>query len=129
MLMRVSHRATLASILGKEITFLGGEAMLAQKPQPSKKRLACFTVDSPDIFLLGRETIYRDGERVGWLSSRGWGYTVSKNIGFGYVRHAQSVDDALLASGRYELEVSTERTACSIHLEPLYDPHGDRVKG
>ena len=28
------------------------------------------------MVLLGRETIYRDGKRVGWLSSGGYGYTV-----------------------------------------------------
>ena len=81
-----------------------------------KKRLACFTVDDPSVVLLGRETIYRDGQRVGWLSSAGWGYTVGKNIGFGYVRNADGVDDAMLTSGSYELEVAAERVACQLHL-------------
>ena len=81
-----------------------------------KKRLACFTVDDPGVVLLGRETIYRDGQRVGWLSSAGWGYTVGKNIGFGYVRNADGVDDAMLTSGSYELEVAAERVACRLHL-------------
>ena len=93
-----------------------------------KKRLACFTVDEPAVVLLGRETIYRNGERVGWLSSGGWGYTVGKNIGFGYVRNAQGVDDAMLSSGRYELEVAAERRPCQIHMACLYDPRADRVK-
>jgi len=114
--------------LAKEIPFLGRDALLAQRSQPLKKRLVCFTVDDPVVVLLGRETIYRDGERVGWLSSGGWGYTVAKNIGFGYVRNANGVDDAMLHSGRYELEVATERVACNIHLAPLYDPRAERVK-
>jgi sarcosine dehydrogenase len=114
--------------LGKDIPFLGREALLPQQTQPLKKRLACFTVDDPDVVLLGRETIYRNGERVGWLSSGGWGYTVSKNIGFGYVRNAQGVDDAMLSTGSYELEVAAERMACSIQLEPLYDPRGTHAK-
>ena len=50
------------------------------------KRLAGFTTD-PAVVLLGRETIYRDGERVGWLSSAGFGYTIDRSIGYGYVRH------------------------------------------
>ena len=56
------------------------------------------------------------------------GYTVGKNIGFGYVRNASGVDEAMLKSGRYELEVAAERMACTLHLAPLYDPRGDRVK-
>lgn len=85
-------------------------------------------MDDPGVVLLGRETIYRDGERVGWLSSAGWGYSVGKNIGFGYVRNADGVDDAMLASGSYELEVATGRISCRLHLGALYDPRAERVK-
>ncbi len=108
--------------------FLGRDALLAQQSQPLKKRLACFTVDDPSVVLLGRETIYRDGQRVGWLSSAGWGYTVGKNIGFGYVRNVDGVDDVMLTSGSYELEVAAERVACRLHLGALYDPRAERVK-
>ena len=65
---------------------------------------------------------------MGWLSSAGWGYTVGKNIGFGYVRNAEGVDDAMLTSGSYELEVATERVACRLHRAPLYDPRAERVR-
>ncbi len=114
--------------LTKEIPFLGRDALLAQQSQSLKKRLACFTVDDPGVVLLGRETIYRDGERVGWLSSAGWGYTVGKNIGLGYVRNEKGVDEAILKSGRYELEVASARMACTFHVGPLYDPRGERVR-
>jgi 4-methylaminobutanoate oxidase (formaldehyde-forming) len=115
--------------LAKDIPFLGREALLLQRSQPLKKRLACFTVDDPDVILLGRETIYRNGERVGWLSSGGWGHTVQKNIGFGYVRSENGVDETMLSAGNYELEVATERVACAVHHAPLYDPRGERLKG
>ena len=72
--------------------------------------------------LLGRETILRNGEPVGYLTSGGYGYTVGKNIGYGYVRNADGVSDEFLASGDYELVVAMERTPAEIHLEPLYDP-------
>ena len=96
--------------------------------QPLRKRLACFTVDDPGVVLLARETIYRNGERVGWLSSAGWGYTVGKSIGFSYVRNDKGVHDAMLNSGSYELEVATERVSCRLHLAPLYDPRGERLR-
>jgi 4-methylaminobutanoate oxidase (formaldehyde-forming) len=38
------------------------------------------------------------------------------------------VDDAMLASGSYELEVATERVPCRLHLGALYDPLAERVK-
>ena len=108
--------------------FLGRDALLAAREKPLTRRLACFTVDDPDVVLLGRETIYRNGERAGWLSSAGWGYTVGKNIGYGYVRNRSGVDRAYLEDGAYELEVATERVPCSLHMQPLYDPRMARIK-
>ena len=114
--------------LRHNIPFQGRDALVAQQAAPLKKRLACFTIDDPDIVLLGRETIYRNGERVGWLTSAGWGYSVEKNIGYGYVRSPDGVDDDFLAAGAYELEVVTERLPCRIHAQALYDPGMERVK-
>jgi 4-methylaminobutanoate oxidase (formaldehyde-forming) len=109
-------------------SFLGREAIVEQQQKPLTRSLACFTLEGQDIVLLGRETIYRDGERVGWLSSAGWGYTVGRNIGFGYVRDAAGVDRDYLQSGQYELEVATERLPCDLQQGPLYDPKMLRMK-
>ncbi|MFV2033391.1 MAG: glycine cleavage T C-terminal barrel domain-containing protein, partial [Gammaproteobacteria bacterium] len=108
--------------------FIGREAILAQKQQSLSKSLCCFTLADENVVLLGRETIYRNGERVGWLSSAGWGYTTNTNIGYGYVRDADGVDQAYLRSGSYELEVASERIACEIQFEALYDPKMERMK-
>jgi 4-methylaminobutanoate oxidase (formaldehyde-forming) len=116
--------------LRKNVRFLGREALEAQRAKPLPRLLAGFTVDDLDVVLLGRETIYRDGKRVGWLSSAGWGYTVAKNIGLGYVRNPeQGVDADYVMSGAYELEVPTERVPAQPFLKPLYDPQMKRVKG
>jgi sarcosine dehydrogenase len=108
--------------------FLGREALEAQARAPLKKRLAGFTVDDPAIVLLGRETIFRNGRQVGWLTSGGWGYTIGKGIGYGYVRNPDGVATEYLTSGRYELEVACERVPATVHLAPLYDPKNERVR-
>jgi 4-methylaminobutanoate oxidase (formaldehyde-forming) len=74
--------------------------------------------------LLGRETIYRDG----WLTSGGFGYTVDKSIGYGYVRSLAGVDREYLRSGTYELEVASRRVPASIHFASLYDPDNERIR-
>ena len=66
--------------------------------------------------LLGRETILRNGEPVGYLTSGGYGYTIGKNIGYGYVRNADGVSDDFLLSGDYELVVAMDRTPAKIWL-------------
>lgn len=114
--------------LRKNTDFLGRRALEAAQGEPRKRAFAGFTVDDPDIVLVGRETILRNGEPVGYLTSGGYGYTLGKNVGYGYVRRADGVDDAFLEDGDYELVVAMERTPAKIHLEPLYDPMAARVK-
>jgi glycine cleavage system T protein len=114
--------------LRKETDFLGRRALESVQAEPRKKAFAGFTVDDPNIVLVGRETILRNGEPAGYLTSGGYGYTLGKNVGYGYVRRAEGVDGAFLAQGIYELVVAMERTPAKIHLEPLYDPTAARVK-
>ncbi|WP_313523259.1 FAD-dependent oxidoreductase [Shinella sp.] len=114
--------------LRKNTDFLGRRALEAAQGETRKKAFAGFTVDDPDIVLVGRETILRNGEPVGYLTSGGYGYTLGRNVGYGYVRRADGVDDAFLGDGDYELVVAMERTPAKIHLEPLYDPAATRVK-
>ena len=117
---------------GSGVEFRGQAAIARQRAEGVKKMLATFTIDPEavgrDVVLLGRETIYRDGERVGWLSSGGFGYTVGRSIGMGYVRHPQGVTAAWLLAGTYELDVATERYRAAVSLRPLYDPTSARVK-
>lgn len=108
--------------------FLGREALAKIAAAPLVKRLMGFTAADPAIVLTGRDTILRDGAPVGYLTSGGWGYTLNRNIGYGYVRNPEGVTDAFLRSGRYELEVASERTPAEIQFGPLYDPAMTRIK-
>ncbi|MBC8048933.1 MAG: FAD-dependent oxidoreductase [Chitinophagales bacterium] len=114
--------------LHKKAPFLGRQALEAQKRAPLKKMLCGFTVDDPGVILLGRETIYRDGEKVGWLSSGGFGHTIGKPVGYGYVRNPEGVDKKYLESRGYTLQVATDLIPCVLHLKPLYDPEMARVR-
>jgi heterotetrameric sarcosine oxidase gamma subunit len=114
--------------LKSNVAFRGRDALVAQAGRKLPRLLAGFTAD-PSIVLLGRETIYRDGKRVGWLSSGGYGYTLGRSIGYGYVRDPENgVDRDMVLSGRYELEVATARVPAEVFLDPLYDPTMSRIK-
>jgi glycine cleavage system aminomethyltransferase T len=52
--------------------------------------LAGFAVADPETVLLGRETIYRDGRRVGWPASGGWCHRLNLRLGYGYVRDPEA---------------------------------------
>ena len=108
--------------------FLGRAALEAVSGRPLTKRLAGFTIADPAAVLVGRETILRNGAPVGYLTSGGFGYTLGRSIGYGYVRNADGVSDDFLLSGRYELLVASETYPAEIGLSPFHDPAGERVK-
>ncbi|MBL4928139.1 GcvT family protein [Fuscibacter oryzae] len=113
--------------LKKDFAFKGREAVAAQRANGVKKMLATFTA-APEVILYGRETIYRDGQRVGWLSSGGYGHTLGQSIGLGYVRNPEGVTADYVLSGNYQLEVASELVPCEVTLSPLYDPKGAKIK-
>ena len=98
--------------LNTDIPFCGREALEKQRGKLTK-RLLRFTVDDTSVVLLGRETIYRDGERVGWLTSGGFGYTINKPIGYGYVRDENGVDLKNLHTHKFQLEVAGTLVDCN----------------
>ncbi len=108
--------------------FLGREALLAQQAEPLPRLLVGFTVEDPEVVLLGRETIYRDGKRVGWLTSGGFGHTIQKAIGYGYVRDPAGIDREQALRGTYQLEVAGALVAATPFLRPPYDPDQTRVR-
>ncbi len=108
--------------------FLGRAALEAAAGKPLAKRLAGFTIADPQAVLVGRETILRNGEPVGYLTSGGYGYTLGRSVGYGYVRNPQGVSDDFLLSGRYELVVASETYPAEISLKPFHDPENAKVK-
>lgn len=113
--------------LKKNIDFKGRAAVEAQRAKGVTKRMVTFTAD-PGVILSGRETIYRNGVRAGWLSSAGFGHALNQSIGMGYVRDADGVSRDYVLEGDYELEVATQRVPATAHLAPLYDPKMAKVK-
>ena len=110
------------------LPFLGRDALVECQQHPLPKLLAGFMVADPKAVLLGRETILRDGKPVGYLTSGGYGYSIGKSIGFGYVRNEAGVTPDWLAQGHYTLVIAGDETPAELSLAPLYDPAGARIR-
>ncbi|WP_394687895.1 FAD-dependent oxidoreductase [Hoeflea sp.] len=108
--------------------FIGQKALQAIAGEPLTKRFAGFAIKDPDAILVGRETILRNGQPVGYLTSGGYGYTIGQSIGYGYVRNPDGVSDEFLADGDYELVIALDRVPAKICLKPFFDPGNARVK-
>jgi sarcosine dehydrogenase len=108
--------------------FLGRAALEKLALVPLTKRFAGFLVDDPEAVLVGRETILRNGKFAGYLTSGGFGYTLGKAIGYGYVRAEGGVSDAYLNEGQYELVIANETKPARLFLDAPYDPKNLKVK-
>ena len=112
-----------------DINFKGKTALQKANLVPLKRRLLGFTVDDPTVDLNGEEVIYRDGSRiVGYIKRSGFGYTINKHIGFGYVELEEeerniSVKEALaeIMKSKYELEIMGKRVVAEPFVKAPYD--------
>ena len=108
--------------------FLGRDACAKIASKPLTKMLAGFTTERENIVLVGRETILRNGAFAGYLTSGGYGYSIGRPIGYGYIRNASGVTGTYIREGRYELVVAQERVKARVHLAAMFDPMNERVK-
>ena len=114
--------------LREDRDFLGRVALEAMRGKPLKKRLACFVCEDESATLVGRETVLRNGEPIGYLSSGGYGYTIGRPVGLGYLRRAEGVSEDWALSGDYELVIAETRSPARVSFSPLYDPKGERPR-
>ncbi len=108
--------------------FIGREALLRQKEKGVRRRLVQFQLSTPDAMVYHDEPIWRDGARVGRVTSGMFGHTVGAAVALGYVNADHVVTPDYVLSGSYEIEIAGRRVAASATLAPLYDPKSLRIR-
>ena len=113
----------------KEGSFIGREALLALRDAGlPRRRLVQFLLEDPEPLVYHNEPIYRDGERVGLVTSAMYGHTLGAAVALGYVGHADGVTADFIATGAFEIELADRRVRARASLTPLYDPCNQRVR-
>ena len=107
--------------------FIGQQA-LEEPSQPLSRRLVQFVLNDPEPVLTHNEPILRDGERVGYTVSSGYGHTLGASVAMGYVTNDGGVSNQYLETGKYKIEQANRVYSAEISLEPLYDPKSVRTK-
>ena len=107
--------------------FIGRDAVLAKKESGLENSLVQFQLEDSEPLLFHNETILRDGEIVGYLSSGNYGHALGAAIGMGYVP-CKGEDAASVLASSYEIDVAGSRVKARASLRPLYDPKSERVK-
>lgn len=109
--------------------FIGRDALLAAREAGvQNKRLVQFALSDPEALLYHEEPIYRDGERVGAITSGMFGHRLNKSIGMGYVHHPDGVNRAYLEAGTFAIEVAGKTIPAAAQFGPLYDPKSTRIR-
>lgn len=106
---------------GKE--FIGRAALAAQREAGVTRRLVQFRLADPDAVLFHDEPIWRDGVRVGRITSGMHGHSLGAAIGMGYVPG----DTAAIRAGRYEIEIADRMVPAEASLAAWYDPKNAKV--
>jgi glycine cleavage system aminomethyltransferase T len=114
--------------LDKRASFVGRDALLAQREKPLTRRLVVFVLDDPEPLLYHDEPIWRDGALVGRIASGAYGHTLGRSVGLGWVAHSDGVTEGFVTSGRWEIEIACERRRARAQLAPPYDPKSLRVR-
>jgi 4-methylaminobutanoate oxidase (formaldehyde-forming) len=103
--------------------FFGRKALAEAKEHGSARKMCCFTLDGDvSLLLRGGETILRDGEVLGVVTSGGYGYTVGKTIAYGFIPAEQAKH-----TDGFTIEVYTEAYPATRHIGALYDPKREKI--
>ena len=70
--------------------------------------------------------VNRNGKVVGYLRRGGFGYTINKSLGIGYVdlkdkHEGQSIRDFVL-NGQYQIDIMGTKHNANVSLEAVFDP-------
>ena len=109
--------------------FVGMDALRVQRERGTRRRrLVQFALEDPEPLLYHNEPIFRDGQRLGFVTSAMFGHTIGASVALGYLSHPEGVTDEFVTSGRYEIAIAERRIAARASLTPMYDPKGLRAR-
>src|SRR5438874_188865 len=103
--------------------FTGRAAALAERAAGPRRRFVVMEVADADAEVVGYESIMKDGAAVGYVTSGAYGHCVGRSLAAGYVPATLAREGA-----RVEIDILGEMRAATVRLEPLYDPHGLRLR-
>ena len=103
--------------------FIGRAALLRLRPEGPRRRLLTLTTDADACVLYGGEAVLDGKTAVGSVRSGGYGYTVGRNVALAYL-------PAELArpGTRLVIEAFGEDVPAEVHVGPVHDPEGTRMR-
>jgi dimethylglycine dehydrogenase len=102
--------------------FIGRDAALRDHATPPSRKLVPLIVDT-DVEVVGYESILRDGQAVGQVTSGGYAHWAGKSMALGYVRSDLARDGEV-----FTIDIFGQSKPARIALTPLFDANGGRQR-
>jgi dimethylglycine dehydrogenase len=103
--------------------FTGRAAALAERAAGPKRRFVVMSVEARDAEVIGYESLLHEGRAVGYVTSGAYGHCIGQSLAAGYVPAALARDGE-----RLDIDILGDLCPATIHLAPLYDPQGARLR-
>jgi dimethylglycine dehydrogenase len=104
--------------------FIGhAAAAQAQADNSAQQRLVTLEIDADDADASGYEPIWQDEQRVGFVTSGGFGHHTGKSLAMGLLNtDVNETDETLM------VDVVGKRRSARTLSEPAWDPSGARMR-
>jgi 4-methylaminobutanoate oxidase (formaldehyde-forming) len=110
------------AVRGDKEDFVGKAALAALKQQPRDRELVSVKLDDPAAMLWHGEPVVMGKDRIGYVTSGGYGHHLGAAVGLAWIHGVMSTDLPV------SVEVRGTKVRATISREPFYDPKGARLR-
>lgn len=115
--------------LKKETDFLGRDRLAKQKEMGVNRKIVTFQIEDSQALLYHYEPIYRNGEKVGHMTSGQYSPLFKKSIGLGYIHNNKGiVDENYILEADYKINILNQDFKATPFVSPPYDAKMEKIK-
>ncbi len=102
--------------------FVGRDALLRQREEGVRQKLACLTVETDGADPHGYEPVTDGNDLIGYVASGGFGHRTGKSIAMAYLPVAYAEAETELT-----IRILGEERGATVVAQPIYDPENRRL--
>ncbi len=104
-------------------SFIGRDAIIDEKEVVPRQKLVIMEIQAEDADALGYEPVLLDQQKVGYITSGGYGFTVNKSLAMAYIDTVSVDFDSV-----YEVPILGDNCSAKVLPEAPYDPQGSKMR-
>jgi 4-methylaminobutanoate oxidase (formaldehyde-forming) len=110
------------AVRGDKEDFVGKDALAVLKDQRRDRELVSVKLDDPGPMLWHGEPVVMGKDRIGYVTSGGYGHHLGTAVGLAWIHGVMSTDLPV------SVEIRGTKARATISREPFYDPKGTRLR-